>query len=173
MDKARKIGINKLQTSEEAEICARMMSGSEPYITLRRDYESSLKMISDPLREVYVARSGGELVGFIIIVMRGALIGYIQSICTAAEWRGKGVGSELMDFAEKRILLEAPNVFLMVSSFNNGAKRLYERRGYKVVGELKDFIVSGHSEVIMRKTIGPAADFVKRQLHITSARLFI
>jgi ribosomal protein S18 acetylase RimI-like enzyme len=162
MDKAGEIGINKLQTSEEAEICARMMSGSEPYITLRRDYEASLKMISDPLREVYVARSSSELVGFIIIVMRGALIGYIQSICTAAEWRDKGVGSELMDFAEKRILFEVPNVFLMVSSFNNGARRLYDRRGYKVVGELKDFIVSGYSEIIMRRTIGPTTDFVKR-----------
>jgi ribosomal protein S18 acetylase RimI-like enzyme len=163
MDKAREVRISKLQTSEEAEICARMMSGSEPYITLRRDYEASLKMMNDPLREVYVARSGSEVVGFIIVVMRGALIGYIQSICTAIEWRGKGVGSELMDFAEERILCEASNVFLMVSSFNNGARRLYERRGYKVVGELKDFIVSGYSEVLMRKTIGPTADFVKRQ----------
>jgi len=161
MDKAGAVDINKLQTSEEAEICARMMSGSEPYVTLRRDYEASLKMISDPMREVYVAKSGSELVGFIIVVMKGALIGYIQSICTAAEWRGKGVGSELMDFAEKRILSEAPNVFLMVSSFNNGARRLYERRGYKVVGDLKDFIVSGYSEIIMRKTIGPTADFMK------------
>ena len=162
MVKAIEIGINKLQTLEEAEICARMMSGSEPYITLRRDYEASLKLISDTLREVYVARSGSELIGFIIVVMKGALIGYIQSICTAADWRGKGVGSELMDFAEKRILFEAPNVFLMVSSFNNGARRLYERRGYKVVGELKDFLVSGYSEIIMRKTIGPTADFMKR-----------
>jgi ribosomal-protein-alanine N-acetyltransferase len=162
MDKAGDIGINKLQTSEEAEICARMMSGSEPYITLKRDYEASLKLISDPMREVYVARSGSELVGFIIVVMKGALIGYIQSICVAAEWREKGVGSELMDFAEKRILFQVPNVFLMVSSFNNGARRLYERRGYKVVGELKDFIVSGYSEIIMRKTLGPTADFVKK-----------
>ncbi|MCX6655322.1 MAG: GNAT family N-acetyltransferase [Candidatus Bathyarchaeota archaeon] len=161
MDKAGEIGINKLQTSEDAEICARMMSSSEPYMTLRRGYEASLKLISDPMREVYVARSGSELVGFIIVVMKGALIGYIQSICVVAEWRGKGVGSELMDFAEKRVLFEVPNVFLMVSSFNNGARRLYKRRGYKVVGELKDFIVSGYSEIILRKTIGPTADFVK------------
>jgi len=162
MDKEGAIEINKLLTSEEAEICAKMMSGSEPYITLRRNYEASLKLISDPMREVYVAKSGSALVGFIIVVMKGALTGYIQSICTAAEWRGKGVGGELMDFAEKRIFFEAPNVFLMVSSFNNGARRLYERRGYKVVGELKDFIVSGYSEIIMRKTIGPTANFMKR-----------
>jgi ribosomal-protein-alanine N-acetyltransferase len=162
MDKAGEVEIRKLQTSEEAEVCASMMSGSEPFITLRRDYEASLKMMNDPLREVYVARIGSEVVGFIIVNMRGALIGYIQSVCTAAGWRGKGIGGELMNFAEKRILCEAPNVFLMVSSFNKGARRLYDRRGYEVVGELKDFIVSGYSEILMRKTTGPTADFVKR-----------
>jgi ribosomal protein S18 acetylase RimI-like enzyme len=68
-----------------------------------------------------------------------------------------------MDFAEKRMLREASNVFIMVSSFNDGAKRLYERRGFEIVGELKDFIVAGHYEVLMRKNIGPTADFVKGQ----------
>lgn len=161
MNRVREVGIRKLQTSEEAEICARMMSSSEPWITLRRDYEASLKMVHDPLREVYVARSGIEVVGLIIVVMNGALIGYIQSVCTATGWRGRGIGGVLMDFAEKRILCNVPNVFLMVSSFNDGARRFYERRGYEVVGELKDFIVAGHSEVLMRKTIGATADFVK------------
>ena len=161
MNRVREVGIRKLQTSEEAEICARMMSSSEPWITLRRDYEASLKMVHDPLREVYVARSGIEVVGLIIVVMNGALIGYIQSVCTATGWRGRGIGGVLMDFAEKRILCNVPNVFLMVSNFNDGARRFYERRGYEVVEELKDFIVAGHSEVLMRKTIGATADFVK------------
>lgn len=163
MDKKRETKISKLQNSGEAELCASMMSGSEPWITLRRKYEVSLKIMKDPLREVFVARSGNEVVGFIIVVMSGALIGYIQSVCVAAGWRGKGIGSMLMGFAEKRILSEAPNVFIMVSSFNDGARKLYERSGYEVVGELKDLIVSGYSEVLMRKTIGPTADFVKEQ----------
>jgi hypothetical protein len=42
------------------------------------------------------------------------------------------------------MLREASNVFIMVSSFNDGTKRLYERRGFEVVGELRDFIVAGH-----------------------------
>jgi ribosomal-protein-alanine N-acetyltransferase len=163
MSKPTGVKIRRLQTSEEAEICAKMMSGSEPWITLRRDYESAMQMLTDPLREVYVATSGRELVGVIVVVMRGALIGYIQSICIAAGWRGKGIGGELMDFAEKRILRDSPNVFLMVSSFNCDARRLYERRGYETVGELKDYIMLGYSEVIMRKTIGPTVDFLKEQ----------
>lgn len=39
------------------------------------------------------------------------------------------------------------------------ATRLYERLGHKVVGELTDYIVRGHSEVLLRKTVGPLTGF--------------
>jgi ribosomal protein S18 acetylase RimI-like enzyme len=42
-----------------------------------------------------------------------------------------------------------------VSSFNPRARELYERLGYEFIGELKDYLVRGHSELLMRKTIGP------------------
>jgi hypothetical protein len=49
---------------------------------------------------------------------------------------------------------------MCVSSFNVGARRLYLRHGYEVVGELTDYIVEGHSETLLRKTFGPIASFV-------------
>jgi ribosomal protein S18 acetylase RimI-like enzyme len=52
---------------------------------------------------------------------------------------------------------QTANVFMCVSSFNIEAKRLYIRLGYEVVGELRDYIVAGHSEILLRKTIGPLA----------------
>jgi ribosomal protein S18 acetylase RimI-like enzyme len=94
--------------------------------------------------------------------MQGAFVGYLQSVCVAPQWRGKGLGSELMDYVEKRILSETPNVFICVSSFNERVEKLYERRGYEVVGELKNWIVPGHSEILLRKTIAPLTEF-KRQ----------
>jgi ribosomal protein S18 acetylase RimI-like enzyme len=45
-----------------------------------------------------------------------------------------------------------------VSSFNHGARRLYERLGYHVVGELTDYIVEGYSEILLRKTRGPLTE---------------
>ena len=48
---------------------------------------------------------------------------------------------------------------MCVSSFNVDARRLYQRLGYKVVGELTDYIVRGHSEFLLRKTVGPLAGF--------------
>jgi ribosomal-protein-alanine N-acetyltransferase len=152
-------GIRKLRHIAEAERCARMMANSEPWITLGRDYEASLKILTEPSREVFLAARDGEIVGFAILGMHGAFVGYIQSVCVAPEWRGKGIGSRLMAHAEKRIFSEAPNVFLCVSSFNKGAQKLYERLGYEVIGVLKDYIVSGHSEILLRKTIAPLAEF--------------
>ncbi|HEY0787399.1 MAG TPA: N-acetyltransferase, partial [Thermoanaerobaculia bacterium] len=54
---------------------------------------------------------------------------------------------------------ESPNAFLCVSSFNEGAKRLYERSGYEVVGVLRDYLVRSYDEILMRKTIGPIDEF--------------
>jgi ribosomal protein S18 acetylase RimI-like enzyme len=70
--------------------------------------------------------------------MRGPLRGYIQTVCVAAEHRGRGIGTDLVRWAERRIRRDSPHVFLCVSSFNSGAQRLYERLGYRAVGRLPD-----------------------------------
>ena len=75
------------------------------------------------------------------------------------ERRNRGIGTNLIRFAEKRIFREAPNVFISVSSFNRRTERLYRRLGYEVVGELRDHAVTGHSETLPRKTIAPLSEF--------------
>ncbi len=154
--------IRELQNYAEAEICARIMSNSEPWITLRRDYDASLKTITASAREVYLAIVDGEIAGFTILNMHGAFVGYIQSICVAPHWRNKGIGRQLIALAEKRIFSETSNVFICASDFNKDAQRLYEKLGYEVIGELKDYIIAGRSEILLRKTIAPLAEFKKK-----------
>jgi [ribosomal protein S18]-alanine N-acetyltransferase len=151
--------IRPLRGREEAEACARMMAGSEPWITLSRGYEESLPLLQDPSREVYVAAEKRRVFGFLILNMAGAFVGYVQTICVAEGDRGRGIGSRLLGFAEERIFRESPNVFLCVSSFNGRARALYERLGYRLVGELSDYIVAGHSELLLRKSLGPIREF--------------
>jgi ribosomal-protein-alanine N-acetyltransferase len=153
------LAIARLAGETEARACARLMAESEPWLTLGRTYEGSLAVVQDPSREVYVVRDETGLAGFLILCMTGAFVGYIQTICIHPERRGQGLGSKLVEFAEQRILAESPNVFMCVSSFNRDARRLYERLGYRVVGELTDYIVQGHSEILLRKSVGPLATF--------------
>jgi ribosomal protein S18 acetylase RimI-like enzyme len=145
----------------EIEECARLMSGQEPWLSLKRDFEESVEILSDPSRESYVATIEGRVTGFLILSMRGAFVGYLQTVCVAPGWRNQGIGRRLVAFAENRIFKEAPNVFLCVSSFNPDARRLYERLGYEFVGELKDYIIRGHSEILFRKTRGPLRESKK------------
>jgi ribosomal protein S18 acetylase RimI-like enzyme len=153
------INIEPARDAADRTACARMMSESEPWITLERSYERSFTIVSDPARELYVARDGTDVMGFILLTMKGQFPGYITTICVAAAARGCGIGTQLVAFAEERIHRESPNVFLCVSSFNPNARRLYERLGFQFVGALKDFIVEGHDELLYRKTIGPWSTF--------------
>ena len=155
------VQIRPLRQTEEAARCAQFMSASEPWMTLRRTYDDSFKMLTDPSRESYLAVAESQTVGFMILNVKGAFAGYIQTVCIFPEWRNEGIGTTLIDFAEKRIFRDSPNVFMCVSSFNRNAQRLYERLGYRVVGELKDYIVPGHSEILLRKTIAPLTEYEK------------
>ncbi len=146
----------------EARACAEMMAASDPWRTLGRGFEQSLAFLTDGTKEIHLATEDGQILGFIVLNMRGAFAGYIQTICVGAAARDKGVGTQLMRFAEERIFREVPNVFLCVSSFNEAAQRLYERLGYERIGVLRDYIVRGYDEIFMRKALVPASEFRKR-----------
>lgn len=136
-----------------------MMSSSEPWLTLGRTVDQSLAVVSDATCETYVLADESSVEGFIVISMAGAFRGYIRSVCVRADRRGGGLGGRLIAFAEQRIFAESPNVFMCVSTFNQGARKLYERLGYAVVGELKEFMIRGHGELLLRKTRGPWLEF--------------
>src|SRR4030042_3406896 len=98
--------IRPLETREEAEACARMLAETEPWITLRRDYDACLRVVLDETRERYVAYRGDRLAGLLILNLKGGFVGYIQTVCAAPEFRGTGVGTALVTFAEERVFRE-------------------------------------------------------------------
>jgi ribosomal protein S18 acetylase RimI-like enzyme len=149
------LDVRPLSGQEDAEWCARTMSTSEPWITLRRSYDESLEIIRHAEREVWIAWRAGLRAGFLILNLKGAFVGYVQTICMAEDARGLGLGSKLLAFAEARVFRDFKNVFLCVSSFNPRARALYERLGYETIGVLRDYVVTGHDEILMRKTRGP------------------
>jgi len=143
----------------DLDACARLMSTSEPWITLGRSEDQSREILRDPNREVTVARVDGGIVGFSIVQMKGPFTGYLQSLLIGPGWRNRGIGAELLRQAEERVFRDTPNVFVCVSSFNPRARAFYERSGYEEIGEIKEYIVPGHSEILLRKTRGPLSEF--------------
>jgi len=139
-------------TESEREWAAQLMASSEPWITLGRGLESCRETCQRPGYHLFVARDGDTPCGFILLHPRGvAGSPYVASIAVAASQRGRGIGKRLLDFAERQLRPEARHIFLCVSSFNAAARRLYEREGWKAVGELEDYIIDGASEILMHK----------------------
>lgn len=138
---------------EDLEWCARMMASSEPWITLRRDLEGCRVALVRPGTELFLARAQDLPVGFILVAPYG-LAGspYVASIAVAAEGRGQGVGSRLLRFAEEHFA-GREHIFLLVSSFNDRGQHFYRQHGYEFIGELKDYVVPGKSELILYKSL--------------------
>ena len=147
--------VRAFEAHADAEWAAATMARCEPWVTLGIGYEHSLKLLGNDKRERYLAEEGAQRAGFLMISMQGAFVGYVQLLGVAESCRGRGVGKALIDFAEQRIFRETPNVFICVSDFNLDAQGFYAKLGYQRVGELKDFIIAGHSEILLRKSIGP------------------
>ena len=138
---------------DDYEWCARLMVATEPWITLRRNLEGCRAALTRPGTDLFVARAEDHPAGFILVASYG-LAGspYIASIAVAEEARGQGVGSQLLRFAEEHFAGRG-HLFLLVSSFNQGGQQLYRRHGYESVGELPDYVVPGHSELILHKRL--------------------
>ena len=151
--------IQPLDREREAAACAEMMLASEPWITLRVQRGMILAGLADPAKEVYAIRDAAGVAGFVVVDMRSLVSGYIQILCVRPDCRGHGLGSALLQWAEERIFRDSPNAFICVSSFNAGARRLYERRGFEFVGTLRDILVRGRDEILLRKTRGSWEEF--------------
>ncbi len=158
-------GISVTHTNESADLawCAEQMTANEPWITLQRSYEDSIQLLKDPVSEVYLFTRNQERLGFIMLKLKGAFTGYIQTIVITEAARGQGLGEAAIRFAEEIIFAGSPNAFICVSSFNHRARELYLRLGFEEIGILKDYVHKGYDEVFMRKTRGSWNDFKKQK----------
>ena len=141
-------------TEEERIWAARLLSETEPWLTLGIGFEKSLRTCNDAEFLLYVAHCKANPCGVIIIDPRGvAGSPYIKSIAVAELFRDKGIGAALIDFAETSFKSTSRYIFLCVSSFNTRARSLYKKLGYAEISELKDYIINGASEMLMSKRL--------------------
>jgi ribosomal protein S18 acetylase RimI-like enzyme len=105
---------------------------------LRRDLGGALERGEGLLGAV----RDGAPVGFAWFLTGGtfAVGGYLRLIAIAPGHQGGAVGGRLLDEVERRVAARSRFMFLLVSDFNAGAQRFYERRGYRPAGALEAFV---------------------------------
>lgn len=130
------------------------MASMDPWLTLGRGYDTCLARCQAPELTTLLARdSAGAPLGFLLLHPTGCCgVPYIAAIATSQEARGRGIGTLLLNAAE-RWNPNVRHIFLCVSSFNARARQLYERRGYRPVGELPGYVIPDASEILMHKRL--------------------
>jgi len=82
-----------------------------------------------------------------------AMGGYLRLIAVLPGAQGGGTGTALLDAFEGEVAKESRHAFLLVSDFNEGARRFYERHGYTRVGAVPGLVLPDVAEVIYWKRL--------------------
>ena len=146
--------ITQVKSPDTIRICAEMMAASPPWSTLSftiAQCEADLNHAA--LRVDAAVSEAGEILGFLASMALG--IGFepmIEYLCVSEANRNKGIGTKLISHFETTLFPQADNLYLFVSDINPRAMALYERKGYKRVGEMPDYNLPGQTEFIYRKS---------------------
>ena len=138
-------------------IVAMILSSTEAWTCYGITYDIAMKMLYDMPDESFVGVIDNEIVGF--ITLRGDGVGnigaYVRMVVVKATYRGKMLGSKLIDHIAKIAFQKTHNLFLICSAENTMARRFYEKIGFVAVGSLADLVIKDHNEILYRKTNGP------------------
>jgi steroid delta-isomerase-like uncharacterized protein len=141
-------------TLVDREWAAELMASTEPWTRLGITLDVCRRACCDPEYLVFIARSGEERRGFIVLQARGvAGAPYVKTLAVTADRRSGGVGAKLLAFAEDYFRGRSRHLFMCVSSFNTRARSLYERLGYVQVGEFPAHVVPDASEILLYKRL--------------------
>jgi ribosomal protein S18 acetylase RimI-like enzyme len=81
---------------------------------------------------------------------------YLRLLLVAEGHQGSGLGARLLAAAEAGARASANHLVLLVTTDNQGARRFYERHGYRHVGDLPGFALPGLDEALYHKALrGP------------------
>jgi len=121
----------------------------------RRQYR---KHLHSPTATVLVAASGQDVLGKALVFFNARSdIARLYSIAVSDAARGQGLGAVLLDAAEQTARLRGSRrLRLEVSQRNPAAIRLYERHGYRRIGEKRGYYENGEDAWRYEKLLAAA-----------------
>ena len=118
-----------------------------------------------------VAVTGGHICGYMVTCIgarpvsgRTTGTAEVVSIAVNPASRGKGAASSLMTNTLRRLRLrDVGRLTLMVKVTNEGARRFYEKRGFRRVRRVPGYYEDGSDGLLMKKELGKESEVRSRK----------
>lgn len=83
-----------------------------------------------------------------------ARVGHIVTLDVHPDWQGRGIGSLLLQEAERRLRRAGARAILLETAVDNArAIRFYQKHGYAVLARLKGYYLGETDAFLMRKSV--------------------
>ena len=84
--------------------------------------------------------------------------GYLRLLLVVEDRQRLGIGGRLLRAAEERARTWGDQMYLLATTDNDGARRFYERWGYRHIGVLPALVAPGIDEALYHKPLRPIGD---------------
>jgi ribosomal protein S18 acetylase RimI-like enzyme len=142
-------------TNEQALAVAKMLSISEPWKQLKFSVTSLENYLirEDASLRRYMISVDGDLAGIICVRYPWLRGPYIELLGLFPDFRGKGIGKQVLAWAETEARREFKNLWVLTSSFNHQALNFYQSLGFCQVGTIEGLVAPEYDEILLRKKL--------------------
>jgi len=140
---------------------ARLMAESSLLRRYHVSYDAALVSLSSALTggDLILASRTAEFAGFAWLSFGPRLLNgaaYLRLLLVAAP--GHGDGTRLLLAAEDAARPLSNHLYLLATTDNDGARRFYERHGYRHVGDLPGLVLPDLDEALYHKALRPPGE---------------
>lgn len=143
-------------SASDAAALGDMLGGIDPWLALGISPQALAGYLvrDDPALARYVVRVGDfAAIAGVICIRHPWLRGpYIELLGLADGHRGRGIGGQVLRWAEAEARRECRNLWVVTSAFNHPAQAFYRRHGFYEIGTLKALVSPGADEILLRKS---------------------
>lgn len=135
----------RVRRAVEADLPDLVALENETFVGDRLSARQWTRHLDSDTARVLIASRGRRLIGALVLFFRrGSDRARLYSLAIAADSRGLGIGNSLLEAGELMARQHGcSRLRLEVRRDNAPARRLYERRGYRLIGEVADYYEDG------------------------------
>jgi len=141
--------------AEDAEGIADRLALMDPWLALSYSAAQLEKYLSadDPSLHRYTVVVDEVIAGVVAVRYPWLRGSYLELIGLFPDRQGQGLGAAILQWMEQETKPWAMNCWVLVSSFNDAAKRFYLRQGFKEIANIEALVSLYSTELLLRKVL--------------------